>query len=85
MKWTDDIIRSIYTAAILAVVAYLTRDEVRAAINRRTAEVEAKRREIEDRIERERKGREYLGVIRPTLIREEFGTADGGRFLGMEP
>lgn len=72
----------VYSALVVGVIAYLTRPQIREALDRRRAEIDAKRAEIEARIERERKGREYLDAIRETIIREEV---DADPFYGMEP
>lgn len=72
-----------YTALALGLVAYALRGEIRLAIARRRDEFEVKHREIAERIERERKGREYLAVIRDAIIDEEH--REDGPLLGMEP
>lgn len=70
------------TAAVVAIIGYACRREIREAIDRRRVEIEAKRAEIEARVERERKGRAYLGAIRETIIAEEL---EAGPYYGMEP
>lgn len=83
------VVDAAYSLAVLGIVAYTIRGELRNALARTRADFDTRRREVEARTEQLRRGREYLGTIGPRIIAEEWREDaqgdDGGPFLGMEP
>lgn len=78
----------IYTAAVLGVVAYAVRGELRDALARKRADFDERRAAVEAETDRIHKGRDYLAAIGPRIIAEEGLVRiddETGAYLGMEP